>query len=149
MTTITQTITSIAPAANPATMTRDVFSSTAAANVLGIVSMTTELNTWAGQVNTVSGEVSTNATNAAASAVSAAAAQAAAEAASSATVWISGTSYIIGNVRWSPLNYLSYRRTTNGAGTTDPSLDTTNWAALTATAPAGAYQITYLLYGGL
>ncbi len=52
--TITQTITSIAPAANPATMDRATFSTAAAANVLGIVNMTTELNTWAGQVNALS-----------------------------------------------------------------------------------------------
>jgi hypothetical protein len=51
--TITQTITSIAPAANPATMDRDTFSTTAAANVLAISNMTTELNTWTGQVNAI------------------------------------------------------------------------------------------------
>ncbi len=50
---ITQTITSIAPAANPATMDRATFSTTAAANVLAISGMTTELNTWAGQVNAI------------------------------------------------------------------------------------------------
>lgn len=47
-----------------------------------------------------------------------------------ATQWISGTTYVIGNVVWSPLTYLNYRRKTAGAGTTDPSLDTTNWALL-------------------
>jgi len=55
--TITQNITSIAPAANPATMDRTTFSNTAAANVLGISGMTAELNTWAGQTNTVKGEI--------------------------------------------------------------------------------------------
>lgn len=53
MPSITQVITSIAPAANPSTMTREVFSTTAAANVLGISAMTTELNTFATQVNTL------------------------------------------------------------------------------------------------
>lgn len=47
-----------------------------------------------------------------------------------ATQWISGTTYSIGNVVWSPLTYLNYRRKTAGAGTTDPSLDTANWALL-------------------
>lgn len=59
------------------------------------------------------------------------AAQAAAEAAAGATIWISGTTYAIGDVRWSPINYTSYRRKTNGAGTTDPSADPTNWASIT------------------
>jgi len=44
--------------------------------------------------------------------------------------WISGTTYDEGDVVWSPANYQSYRRKTNGGGTTDPSLDTTNWASI-------------------
>lgn len=47
--------------------------------------------------------------------------------------WVSGTTYAEGNVRWSPIDFLSYRRKTDGAGTTDPSQDTTNWAVLTNT----------------
>lgn len=43
------------------------------------------------------------------------------------TVWVSGTTYTAGQVRYSPVNFLNYRRTTNGAGTTDPSLDAANW----------------------
>ena len=58
-------------------------------------------------------------------------AQAAAESASSASVWVSGTTYAIGNVRFSPINFLSYRRKIAGAGTTDPSVDSANWASLT------------------
>ena len=49
-------------------------------------------------------------------------------------VWVSGTSYVIGNVRYSPTNYANYRRKTNGAGTTDPASDSTNWAPTQATA---------------
>lgn len=48
--------------------------------------------------------------------------------AAGAIAWVSGTTYAIGNVRYSPINFLAYRRKTAGAGTTDPSLDTTNWA---------------------
>lgn len=53
---------------------------------------------------------------------------AAAIAAVNATAWVSGTTYAIGNVRYSPINGQSYRRITAGAGTTDPSLDTVNWS---------------------
>lgn len=47
-----------------------------------------------------------------------------------APVWVSGTTYVAGDRRYSPLNFATYRRKTNGAGTTDPSADTTNWAPL-------------------
>ena len=79
----------------------------------------------------------TKATSASASAIAAqtaasAAAQSATDAASvaGATKWLSGTTYTEGGIVWSPLTYLNYRRKTEGAGTTDPSLDTTNWALL-------------------
>jgi len=42
-------------------------------------------------------------------------------------VWVSGTTYAINDFRRSPANFQIYRRLTAGAGTTDPSLDTTNW----------------------
>lgn len=51
--------------------------------------------------------------------------QAAASAGSIA--WVSGTTYAIGALRYSPANFQTYRRKTAGAGTTDPSTDTTNW----------------------
>ena len=47
--------------------------------------------------------------------------------AAGAIAWVSGTTYAIGNVRYSPINFLAYRRKTAGAGVIDPSLDTTNW----------------------
>ena len=47
-----------------------------------------------------------------------------------ASKWISGTTYSIGDVRWSPTTYLVYRRKTAGAGTTDPTSDSTNWQKL-------------------
>ena len=48
-----------------------------------------------------------------------------------APVWVSGTTYSIGDVRVSPIHWQSYRRITSGAGTTDPSADATNWALVT------------------
>lgn len=78
--------------------------------------------------NSAAGSASTAFTQANAAAQSAAAAAAAA----GAVQWVSGTTYSIGNVVWSPLTYLSYRRKTSGAGTTDPSMDNTNWALIGA-----------------
>lgn len=56
--------------------------------------------------------------------------------------WVSGTTYTAGQVRYSPADSLNYRRRTNGAGTTDPSLDPTNWALLTKTVFGGSDTTT-------
>jgi hypothetical protein len=48
--------------------------------------------------------------------------------------WVSGTTYAEGAVVWSPINALGYRRiTASGSGTTDPSLDTTNYKQVNGT----------------
>ncbi len=57
MTTITQTISTLPTAPDPATMTPAEFSTAAAAYVLAQKAMVPQLNTWAGQTNTVAGEV--------------------------------------------------------------------------------------------
>lgn len=80
----------------------------------------------AAQVSLATAQVAlatTQATNSANSATAAAASVIAA----GATLWVSGTTYAIGNARYSPLNGQTYRRLTAGAGTTDPSADSTNW----------------------
>lgn len=48
------------------------------------------------------------------------------------TKWISGTTYALGDVVWSPIDYQTYRRIVAGAGTTDPSADGTNWLNITS-----------------
>lgn len=53
-----------------------------------------------------------------------------------AGLWVSGTTYAIGDKRYSPATGLLYLRTTAGAGTTDPSADTTNWRVLAVQLPA-------------
>lgn len=95
------------------------------------------LPAFAAETNAIAGEVTADALTASSAAAAAVVAETAAEAAAEAanqsanvTRWISGTTYVQGNVVWSPINFLSYRRRTNGAGTTDPSADATNWAAL-------------------
>lgn len=74
---------------------------------------------------------STSEGNALTSANNSAASAAAAASSASATIWVSGTTYAVGDVRFSPINFMSYRRKIAGAGTTDPSLDTTNWQNVT------------------
>jgi hypothetical protein len=89
------------------------------------------LPTFATEANQLQSDVNTKQTQAAANQAAAQAAQVAAEAASNASIWVSGTTYAVGNVRFSPVNFRSYRRKTAGAGTTDPSADPTNWELLT------------------
>lgn len=62
-----------------------------------------------------------------ADAATASAAAQAAQAGANVATWVSGTTYAIGNVVFSPIDFQSYRRKTAGAGTTDPSADGTNW----------------------
>lgn len=96
----------------------------------------TEANALAVAVNADAVSADVDAASATASALAAAASATSAAAASNATAWVSGTTYSAGAVVYSPINYLSYRRKTTGGGTTDPSIDTTNWQSLLAdTAP--------------
>lgn len=99
------------------------------------------LPAFGNEVNLVADEVNTNAANAASSAaaanasklaaqqseIAAAASVSAAAAAAGAVKWVSGTTYAEGVVVWSPLTFFNYRRKISGAGTTDPSQDSTNW----------------------
>ena len=94
----------------------------------------TEANALQADVNAKQVSAATQVTLATTQANNAAASATAAAASSTATIWVSGTTYAIGNVRFSPINFQNYRRKTAGAGTTDPSLDTTNWSIL-ATIP--------------
>lgn len=87
------------------------------------------LNPMAVGMNAVAQEVQALASNA----------EAAAGALANA-VWVSGTTYAAGNVRYSPIDFLDYRRKTNGAGTTDPSLDVgqIDWVPRVKTSAGGS-----------
>lgn len=75
---------------------------------------------------------------AAASSASAAASSANAAAASAGgQLWVSGTTYAVGALVFSALTGRNYRRLIAGAGTTDPSLDSTNWRATLLDADTG------------
>jgi hypothetical protein len=119
-------ITPLPSAPQPTDSTAE-FNTKAFAWVAALDTFTTEANALASAVDA---DASAADADAAAAAISAATAEAAADtavAAAGAVAWVSGTTYAIGNIVWSPITYLSYRRKTNGAGTTDPSADSTNW----------------------
>lgn len=69
-------------------------------------------------------------TNAATYAVNATTSANNANSSSVASLWVSGTTYAINDKRVSPITGQVYRRKTDGAGTTDPSQDSTNWYAV-------------------
>jgi hypothetical protein len=103
------------------------FAARADAFVAALPPFGTEANALASNVYSNALEAEVDATAAAASQAAAAASAAAAFAASNVTLWVSGTTYAIGATVYSPIDFLTYRRKTSGAGTTDPSLDSTNW----------------------
>lgn len=96
---------------------------------------------FVGEANALAANVFANATEAVAAAADALdersqaetariAAEAAANqsaASAGATLWVSGTNYPTGQRVWSPLNQQLYSRRVAGGGTTDPSLDYSNW----------------------
>jgi hypothetical protein len=84
------------------------------------------------EANTLQTDVNASQLAATYSATLAAASELAAANTAGATIWVSGTTYAIGANRFSPINFRTYRRKTAGAGTTDPSTDSTNWQLLTS-----------------
>ena len=85
------------------------------------------LPTFQSEANVLSTEVNTRADDVQAS-------HTAVLAATNITKWVSGTTYSEGAVVWSPINGLGYRRiTASGSGTTDPSLDATNYKQVNGT----------------
>ena len=107
------------------------FSTEADAFVAALPNFGTQANAQAAYLDGVATAVDADAVAASTDADTASAAAIAALAAANVTLWVSGTTYAIGNNVISPINFQTYRRKTAGAGTTDPSLDGTNWALLT------------------
>ncbi len=102
-----------------------------------------------GALPTFAIESNAAAENVVAKEASAVAAASAAVAVSNTTKWISGTTYAEGAAVWSPINGFTYRRiTAAGSGTTDPSLDTSNYAQISGSGNVSASAST-LNYDGV
>jgi hypothetical protein len=84
-----------------------------------------------GQATSVDTAAASAAGSATAAGISATSASASATAASQvAAAWVSGQAYATGNVVYSPIDFQTYRAIQSTSGTTDPSLDATNWVAI-------------------
>lgn len=108
------------------------FNARAFAWVAALGTFVTEANALAADANDDAAAAAASAAAALASQLLAAASQAAAAASAGAALWVSGTSYALGDRVWSPVNLQVYGRIVAGAGTTDPSLDGSNWARVYA-----------------
>lgn len=92
-----------------------------------INALATELNTLGAQVEASKTAAQSAETNAQASAFAASGSANNAASSSGAALWVSGTTYSLGALVYSPITGRTYRRKIAGAGTTDPSADATNW----------------------
>jgi len=92
--------------------------------------MISEFPAFISGANAVGAQATADAATATTKAGEAAASAASATAATNVTKWVSGTIYTEGDNVWSPIDFITYRRKTNGGGTTDPNADSTNWSSL-------------------
>jgi hypothetical protein len=117
----------------PSRSNPDTFANLSDAFVAALGPFQTETNAAGTYIDGIGTSVDANATTASAAAVSATASAAAAAnsaASAGAVLWVSGTSYAVGYVVYSPIDFQNYRCIQATSGTTDPSLDTTNWVAI-------------------
>ena len=144
-----------APTPAPQRNNRTTFSGLVDAFVTWLITAVTQFgavatNVYNNAVDAYNNSVATaaNAAAAATSATNAANSVTAAAAAAGAVVWVSGTTYALGNNVYSPVNFLTYRRKVAGAGTTDPSLDTTNWLLVGGATPWVTKTAAYTALSG-
>lgn len=81
------------------------------------------------------------------SASEAAASAASASATANATLWVSGTTYSIGDNVYSPIDFQTYRSKSNFTSSTDPSSDSTNWQSLTGGISTGKAIAMAIVFG--
>lgn len=97
--------------------------------VSGVNTVVTELNTWNSDISELQYSAGLSATNASNS-KDTSLGNARLAASWFLSEWVSGTTYPAGQIVYSNVDGREYKRITAGAGTTDPSSDTTNWEPL-------------------
>ena len=129
--TISQRISALPEAPDPAIHPRTQFAQIAAASVLAQRALPGQINTFADQANALAVEVTTMSVNATTAAQNAAASAADAASIAGADAWVSGRTYAKNASAISQINFKTYRRKVAGAGTIDPVNDPTNWEPAT------------------
>lgn len=107
----------------------------------------TEMNAQAVSIDAAATAAATSETNAAASAAAALVSENSAAATANVTLWVSGINGSVGENKYSPINFLPYKRKNTGAFTTDPSLDATNWVLQVYNIADDLSQIHAITYG--
>jgi hypothetical protein len=128
------------PDAPETTDTPQQFNTKAFAWVQSLDTFVTEANAQATTVNSDASSASSSASTATTKAAEAAASAAAASATANVTLWVSGTTYAVGNNVFSPIDFLTYRSKSAFTSTTDPSADSTNWELVSGNVVDDAYQ---------
>jgi hypothetical protein len=123
------------PSAPETTDTPQQFNSKEFAWVQSLDTFVTEANAQATTVNSDASSASSSASTATTKAAEAAASAAAAAQTANVTLWVSGTTYAVGDNVFSPVTFQTYRSKSAFTSTTDPSADDTNWEQLTAVTP--------------
>jgi hypothetical protein len=118
---------------------RSTFSNRLDAFINWLVNAVLQFAALAANVFANATDAANSATVSATQAIQSAGSAQAAVAGSNAPIWVSGATYAIGDCRFSPSTFYTYRRKTAGAGTTDPAGDTTNWQVISST-----YAVYYM-----
>lgn len=138
--TITQVITALPDAPDPAIDPPSVFSQKAAASVLAQKGLPPQLNAFAEQANATATQVNTDMFSASASAMTASNAAALVLSAGSVSPWVSGATYQQSQAVISQVNFQTYRRVaTAGASTIDPANDFDSWRVLVGNGANGVF----------
>lgn len=116
------------PAAPNPTMPTPVFKAAAFEHVAALEPMRVQQNAQAAAVNQLAGHAYSSAQAADESRADAEAAAASASSTANVTKWVADNEYEEGDTVWSPINAVTYRRRSAGAGDVDPSIDSANWA---------------------
>ncbi len=153
------------PAAPETTDTPQQFNTKAFAWVQSLDTFVTEANAQATTVNsdassaaqsaidaTTNGAAQVLLAEAEAQAAAASAAAAAASAAQSAlsadvSLWVSGTTYAVGDNVFSPIDFQTYRSKSAFTSSTDPSADSTNWEKLSGGISTGKAIAMAIVFG--
>ena len=123
------------PAAPETTDTPQQFNSKAFAFVQALDGFVTEANAQATTINSNATNSTTSANTATTKASEASASANSAAVTADVTLWVSGTTYSIGDNVFSPITLETYRSKSAFTSTTDPSADDTNWQQITAVSP--------------
>jgi len=137
--TISQRITALPPAPDPAVHARNEFAQVAAASVLAQRALPPELNAFATQANDLADEVNVRATAAIAAAATATVQAQAALAVAGVLAFNPSKNYAAGESAYSLINGQTYRRIAAGVSTTNPANDQANWRLLSGNDINGAF----------